>query len=215
MKKFIAIFTASFLALSWNMADAQVVGSENWGNGNPQRRGGVIDDDLIGGSPEEDALLQSLYNEEEDPELNRVLRSEDFIFPTSLTDNWHLMFQLGAVNSWGSYTSKKNFFDCSAVENVIETVLKVNPDAMMIIKSTIPVGYTASVREKYKSSRIIFSPEFLRESKALYDNLYPSRIIVGCDLKNKDEVKADNLSLAYVHVDIVDENNNNNAALNI
>ena len=86
-----------------------------------------------------------------------------------------------------NYDSKKNFFDCSAVEAVIELVLKVNPNATMIIKSTIPVGYTISVREKYNTKNIIFSPEFLRESKALYDNLYPSRIIVSCDAESADK----------------------------
>lgn len=88
-----------------------------------------------------------------------------------------------------NYDPQKNFFDTSAVETVIDLVLKSSPTATMVIKSTIPVGYTRRVREKFNTDRILFSPEFLRESKALYDNLYPSRIIVGCDEQSREKAE--------------------------
>ena len=99
-----------------------------------------------------------------------------------------------------NYDPKKNFFDTSAVENVIETVLSVNPDAVMVIKSTIPVGFTEEIRRKTGSRKIMFSPEFLRESKALYDNLYPSRIIVGTDMEDPELLEA-----AHVFADLLQE----------
>ena len=105
-----------------------------------------------------------------------------------------------------NYDSKKNFFNTSAVEDVIQLVLEVNPNAIMIIKSTIPVGYTKRIREKYHSNKILFSPEFLRESQAVYDNLYPSRIVVGTDLENPKLVQAAHTFAGLLQVGAIKEN---------
>ena len=143
-------------------------------------------------SPIQDDYIE-MYLAEKDLDLTATLdgeeayKSADFVVIAAPTN----------------YDSKRNFFDCSAVEAVIELVLKVNPDATMIIKSTIPVGYTASVRKKYNTKNIIFSPEFLRESKALYDNLYPSRIIVSCD---KDSAEKAHIFAALLQQGAIKEN---------
>ena len=132
-------------------------------------------------SPIQDDYIEKFLLEHEDRELKlsatmdgaSAYASADFVIIAAPTN----------------YDPQKNFFDCSAVEAVIDLVLKSSDTAMMVIKSTIPVGYTKRVREKFGTDRILFSPEFLRESKALYDNLYPSRIIVGCDDKSKEKAE--------------------------
>ena len=132
-------------------------------------------------SPIKDEYIEKYLNEKElslTATLNaeEAYRNADFVVIAAPTN----------------YDSKKNYFDTSAVESVIEAVLEYNSNAIMVIKSTIPVGFTESVREKYNTDNILFSPEFLRESKALYDNLYPSRIIVGTDMENEKLMKAAN-----------------------
>lgn len=126
-----------------------------------------------------------------DDYIEKFLREEKLNLTATLDgENAYKNAEFVVIAAPTNYDSKKNFFDTSAVEAVIEMVLSVNPEAMMVIKSTIPVGYTESIRDKYRTKNIIFSPEFLRESKALYDNLYPSRIIVGCDEESKEKAES-------------------------
>lgn len=126
----------------------------------------------------------------QDEYIEKYLKEKDLDLTATLDgENAYKNADFVVIAAPTNYDSKKNFFDCSAVESVIELVLKVNPSATMIIKSTIPVGYTKSIREKYNTKNIIFSPEFLRESKALYDNLYPSRIIVSCDDESRERAE--------------------------
>ena len=143
--------------------------------------------------PEKVDLVNNKKSPIQDDYIEKYLAEEDLDLTATLDakeayENADFVVIAAPTN----YDSKKNFFDTSAVEEVIKLVIEYNPDAIMVIKSTIPVGFTASVREKFHCDNIIFSPEFLRESKALYDNLYPSRIIVGTDVKNARLVKAAN-----------------------
>ena len=132
--------------------------------------------------PEKVELINNKKSPIQDDYIEKYLAEKDLdLTATTDGESAYKDAEFVIIAAPTNYDSKKNFFDCSAVEAVIELVLKVNPDATMIIKSTIPVGYTKQVRSKYNTQNIIFSPEFLRESKALYDNLYPSRIIVSCD----------------------------------
>ena len=140
--------------------------------------------------PEKVEMINARRSPIQDEYIEKYLKEKDLNLVATLdAESAYKDAEFVVIAAPTNYDSKKNFFDCSAVENVIETVLKVNPDATMVIKSTIPVGYTESVRKKYNTDKIIFSPEFLRESKALYDNLYPSRIIVSCDDQSRDKAE--------------------------
>lgn len=132
-------------------------------------------------SPIQDDYIEKFFEEHEERKLNLKATTD----AKSAYEKADFVIIAAPTN----YDPKMNFFDCSAVESVIKLVLESSPKAMMVIKSTIPVGYTAKVREKFNTDRILFSPEFLRESKALYDNLYPSRIIVGCDTNSEENAK--------------------------
>jgi UDPglucose 6-dehydrogenase len=136
--------------------------------------------------PEKVEMLNNYKSPIQDEYIERYLREVPLKLTATLdAEKAYKDAEFVVIAAPTNYDSTRNYFDTSAVENVIETVLRVNPNAMMVIKSTIPVGYTESVRQKYQCENILFSPEFLRESKALYDNLYPSRIIVGTVLDNK------------------------------
>ena len=139
----------------------------------------VIAIDII---PEKVNMINQGKSPIQDKYIEKYLAEKDLNF-TATTDGFtaYKNAEFVIIAAPTNYDSSKNYFDTSAVESVIELVIKANPEAIIIIKSTIPVGYTESIRKKYKTNKIIFSPEFLRESKALYDNLYPSRIIIGCD----------------------------------
>ena len=146
-------------------------------------------------SPIQDEYIEK-YLKEKELNLTATLNAEDAYKDADFV----------VIAAPTNYDSKKNFFDTSAVEAVIKLVIEYNPDAIMVIKSTIPVGYTASIREKFHCDNIIFSPEFLRESKALYDNLYPSRIIVGTDVENARLLKAANTFAGLLQEGAIKEN---------
>ena len=141
--------------------------------------------------PEKVAMINRRQSPIQDEYIEKYLAEKELDLTATLdAESAYKDAEYVVIAAPTNYDSRRNYFDTSAVENVIETVLRVNPNATMVIKSTIPVGYTKSVREKYHCERILFSPEFLRESKALEDNLYPSRIIVGADLTDPQQVAA-------------------------
>ena len=158
----------------------------------------VIAADII---PEKVELINNRKSPIQDDYIEKYLAEKELDLTATLDgESAYADADFVVIAAPTNYDSKKNFFDTSAVEAVIDLVMKVNPNAIMVIKSTIPVGYTKSIREKTGSNNIIFSPEFLRESKALYDNLYPSRIIVGTDMDDERLVEA-----AHVFAELLQE----------
>ena len=154
------------------------------------QRNKVIAVDIV---PEKVAMINNRKSPIQDEYIEKYLEEKDLDLKATLDpEEAYKDADFVVIAAPTNYDSQKNFFDTSAVETVIKLVLKYNPNAIMVIKSTIPVGFTASVREKYNCKNIIFSPEFLRESKALYDNLYPSRIIVGTDMNDARLIEAAN-----------------------
>ena len=157
--------------------------------------------------PEKVDLINRRKSPIKDEYIEKYLAEKDLKLTATLdTEAAYSNADFVVIAAPTNYDSKKNFFDTSAVEAVIKLVIRYNPDAIMVIKSTIPVGFTAAVREKYHCNNIIFSPEFLRESKALYDNLYPSRIIVGTDLNDSRLVEAAHTFAALLQEGAIKQN---------
>ena len=157
--------------------------------------------------PEKVAMLNQRHSPIQDEYIEKYLSTKELDLTASLDgESAYKTADYVIIATPTNYDSQKNYFDTSAVEAAIELVLKVNPDAIIVIKSTVPVGYTASIREKYHSSNILFSPEFLRESKALYDNLYPSRIIVSTDPNDSHMVEAAHTFAALLQDGALKEN---------
>ena len=157
--------------------------------------------------PEKVEMLNQRKSPIQDEYIEKYLAEKNLnLFATTDGESAYRNADFVIIAAPTNYDSKKNFFDTSAVESVIDLVMKVNPDAIMVIKSTIPVGYTESIRKKKNCKKIIFSPEFLRESKALYDNLYPSRIIVGTDKDDDTIVNASKIFAKLLQEGAIKEN---------